>query len=198
MSTPCAQQGARAAGRVMQLDMHSAVSPTMDKAAGTDLVSTSPCARPPHRREICTGEMPARGWKRDLVAPQDCPQEVADLQKRCVASDPNARPSAAELTEVLSRFQREPSGGDAPAAALTDAAFAASAAPPAVLGGSSSQDAVAAGAAPGTLQASSSSKPVGGSAIRAVRLVGNILPSPLLAAMEAGPGGTGKDAGIPQ
>ncbi len=42
-----------------------------------------------------------RGEMRPLVAPQDCPQEVVDLYERCIAEQPEQRPTAAELLQTL-------------------------------------------------------------------------------------------------
>ncbi|KAL4436406.1 hypothetical protein ABPG77_009968 [Micractinium sp. CCAP 211/92] len=51
--------------------------------------------------EVCTGDVPVRGEMRPLVAPQDCPQEVVDLYERCIAEQPEQRPTAAELLQTL-------------------------------------------------------------------------------------------------
>lgn len=51
--------------------------------------------------EVCTGEPPIRGTLRPLVAPVDAPQQVADLQRRCVAMDPLQRPTISEIVQVL-------------------------------------------------------------------------------------------------
>ena len=52
--------------------------------------------------EICTGEAPARGDMRPLQAPEDCPQVIVDLYQSCVAENPEDRPSAKEVLNVLS------------------------------------------------------------------------------------------------
>ncbi|PSC73738.1 low-CO2 inducible isoform B [Micractinium conductrix] len=51
--------------------------------------------------QIATGERPRRGQLRELRAPQECPQAIADLQQRCVQEDPAQRPSAAEVHHML-------------------------------------------------------------------------------------------------
>ena len=53
--------------------------------------------------EICTGEAPARGDMRSLQAPEDCPQEIVDLYQACVAENPEDRPAAKDLLDVLGR-----------------------------------------------------------------------------------------------
>jgi len=52
--------------------------------------------------EICTGEAPVRGDMRPLRAPDDCPEEVVSLYERCVAEDPQIRPTAKELVDIIS------------------------------------------------------------------------------------------------
>lgn len=47
------------------------------------------------------GDVPVRGEMRPLSAPQDCPQEVVDLYERCIAEQPEQRPTAAELLQTL-------------------------------------------------------------------------------------------------
>ncbi|KAL4424194.1 hypothetical protein ABPG75_001495 [Micractinium tetrahymenae] len=64
--------------------------------------------------EIATGELPSRGQMRELMVPEDCPQEVAALINRCLASDPAARPSAVEVVELLSKAPAVPTGGVVP------------------------------------------------------------------------------------
>ena len=51
--------------------------------------------------EICTGEAPARGDMRPLQAPDDCPQRIVDLYEQCVAENPDDRPSATQVLEIL-------------------------------------------------------------------------------------------------
>lgn len=51
--------------------------------------------------EVCTGEAPVRGDMRPLRAPEDCPAEIVALYQRCVAEDPDVRPNAKELIEIL-------------------------------------------------------------------------------------------------
>lgn len=52
--------------------------------------------------ELCTGEAPVRGNMRPLNVPEDCPEEIGELQQRCVAEDPGERPTATELVDILS------------------------------------------------------------------------------------------------
>lgn len=47
------------------------------------------------------GQQVKQGRMPTIVAPAECPQEVADLQVRCVAQDPDMRPSAAEIVALL-------------------------------------------------------------------------------------------------
>jgi hypothetical protein len=51
--------------------------------------------------EVCSGEAPVRGGMRVLRAPEDCPADVAELYQRCVSEDPEDRPSAEELLDIL-------------------------------------------------------------------------------------------------
>lgn len=51
--------------------------------------------------EVCTGEAPVRGVMRPLQAPQECPVDVVDLYQRCIAEDPDERPTAEEIVELL-------------------------------------------------------------------------------------------------
>jgi serine/threonine protein kinase len=51
--------------------------------------------------EICTGEAPARGDMRSLQAPDDCPQQIVDLYEQCIAENPDDRPSATQVLEIL-------------------------------------------------------------------------------------------------
>jgi hypothetical protein len=55
--------------------------------------------------EICSGEVPVRGDMRALEAPEDCPDEIVELQRRCVSEDPGDRPTADEIVQVLQRVQ---------------------------------------------------------------------------------------------
>lgn len=43
--------------------------------------------------------------------PHECPQEVADIIARCLSRDPEARPSATELVELLQRAPSTPPDG---------------------------------------------------------------------------------------
>jgi len=51
--------------------------------------------------EICTGEVPVRGQMREVEVPRECPQEVADLIRRCHKVDPALRPTAPEALSIL-------------------------------------------------------------------------------------------------
>lgn len=51
--------------------------------------------------EICTGEAPARGDMRPLQAPDDCPPTIVELYEQCVAENPDDRPSATQVLEIL-------------------------------------------------------------------------------------------------
>jgi hypothetical protein len=68
-------------------------------------------ARPPARPqvflwELCTGEPPRRGCLRALEAPADCPEEVAEMGQRCLAADPEDRPTIDEILVVLQSVRR--------------------------------------------------------------------------------------------
>lgn len=54
--------------------------------------------------EIATGELPMRGTLRDTRVPEECPQEVAVLIKRCLSAEADERPTASEVVSVLERF----------------------------------------------------------------------------------------------
>jgi serine/threonine protein kinase len=54
--------------------------------------------------EVCTGEPPVRGNMRPLQCPDDCPAEVIELHRRCLAEDPDERPSAREIVHLLLRL----------------------------------------------------------------------------------------------
>eukprot|EP00884_Botryococcus_braunii_P003547 jgi/Botrbrau1/13193/Bobra.0351s0006.1 len=61
--------------------------------------------------EICTGESPRRGRLRPLQAPDDCPQEVADLVNQCLQQDFNLRPTAKEAIFILRDILHMKGGG---------------------------------------------------------------------------------------
>ncbi|GAB4818663.1 hypothetical protein N2152v2_005709 [Parachlorella kessleri] len=56
--------------------------------------------------EICAGEVPSRGKTRPLRAPQECPEEVHDLQLECVRLSPWDRPSAAQIVRAFHSLRR--------------------------------------------------------------------------------------------
>ena len=47
--------------------------------------------------EICTRDIPMRGYLRDVHAPAECPADIRLLLAECMNSDPERRPSAEEL-----------------------------------------------------------------------------------------------------
>ena len=51
--------------------------------------------------EICSGEYPSRGRLREVRVPEECPQEVADLMKRCCDQHLTNRPTALEIMQIL-------------------------------------------------------------------------------------------------
>lgn len=71
--------------------------------------SRAPSDRPPPAAalrpapQVCTGDVPVRGEMRALSA-ADCPQEIVGLYERCTAEVPEARPTAAELLQVLAEY----------------------------------------------------------------------------------------------
>lgn len=58
--------------------------------------------------EVCTGEAPTRGDMRPLQSPSDCPQDIVDLYLLCVSENPEDRPSAREVLEVLDAIPEAP------------------------------------------------------------------------------------------
>lgn len=60
--------------------------------------------------EICTRDIPMRGYLRDVHAPAECPEDIRALLADCMASDPAKRPSAEELVSILACFLRSPVG----------------------------------------------------------------------------------------
>jgi hypothetical protein len=51
--------------------------------------------------EIVTGEQPVRGGRRDARVPEECSQEVSDIIDACLRTDPQKRPTASEVLELL-------------------------------------------------------------------------------------------------
>lgn len=94
----------------------------------------------------CAGERPVRGLSTPLRVPEHCPLEVADLQARCVARDPAARPSAAEIVQLL-RALRTASGGSSPFSSAGAAPQGDSAAPAGIAAFSQQQQPSSAAAA---------------------------------------------------
>lgn len=42
--------------------------------------------------------------------PLECPQEVLELQQRCISPEPSERPSAAEIVEIILGMPKTSSG----------------------------------------------------------------------------------------
>ena len=81
--------------------------------------------------EICTGEAPSRGKMRPLLAPQECPAEVRDLQLACVRLSPQQRPSALQIVRAFHGLRRAntlTASTQLPAAGRGEASAAAAAA----------------------------------------------------------------------
>lgn len=61
--------------------------------------------------ELCTGEIPVRGCLREVLVPQECPQEVSDLIHACIdwnqESSKIKRPTAREVFEILQGLLKE-------------------------------------------------------------------------------------------
>jgi hypothetical protein len=56
--------------------------------------------------EVCTGEAPVRGVMRSLDPYADaCPVQVIDLYMRCVSENPEERPTADEILEILENME---------------------------------------------------------------------------------------------
>jgi hypothetical protein len=47
--------------------------------------------------EVVTGDIPVRGYLRDVLVPQECPAEVRQLISDCMETESNLRPTAQEL-----------------------------------------------------------------------------------------------------
>lgn len=58
----------------------------------------------------CAGKQPTVNGRPDLRVPRDCPAAVAALYKQCTASDPEARPTAAQVVERLEAMQDDSDG----------------------------------------------------------------------------------------
>jgi hypothetical protein len=55
--------------------------------------------------EVCTGEAPVRGVMRTLDPQKDeCPIQVVELYNRCVAENPDERPTALEILQILEKM----------------------------------------------------------------------------------------------
>ncbi|PRW21099.1 serine threonine- kinase [Chlorella sorokiniana] len=68
--------------------------------------------------ELCTGLLPVRGQLREPAVPDDCPEEVLDIIRRCLDPDPSVRPTAAELVQLLTLAPAPPppAGSEPPSA----------------------------------------------------------------------------------
>lgn len=51
--------------------------------------------------EVVTGDIPVRGYLRDVLVPQECPAEVRQLISDCMETESNLRPTAQELVDRL-------------------------------------------------------------------------------------------------
>ena len=58
-------------------------------------------AESPAAAQICTAEIPRRGFLRPLKAPEDAPADVAALIVRCLEPEPSQRPNVSQILEVL-------------------------------------------------------------------------------------------------
>ena len=57
-----------------------------------------------HRSDVTnTFEPRVNERTRVMQVPQECPEGVADLIARCIAKDPDTRPTAKEVVDVLMR-----------------------------------------------------------------------------------------------
>ncbi|PRW51095.1 serine threonine- kinase [Chlorella sorokiniana] len=117
--------------------------------------------------QIISGQSARRGQMPPLRAPEQCPAEVAALQRACVSEEPSERPTASEVLEVLSELppSRRCSGdprlpsNDAMAAAIEAAQRAAEPAAAPATAGTAGQGAEtkSAAQAAGTAQAAAAS-----------------------------------------
>eukprot|EP00884_Botryococcus_braunii_P019705 jgi/Botrbrau1/6418/Bobra.49_1s0034.1 len=57
--------------------------------------------------ELVTGNVPMRGMRRRLRAPEDCPKIVVDLVRQCTATDPLVRPTANALAKHMRSLMAE-------------------------------------------------------------------------------------------
>ncbi|KAL3136950.1 hypothetical protein ABBQ32_006555 [Trebouxia sp. C0010 RCD-2024] len=55
--------------------------------------------------ELVTATPPIRGRLRPIKAPVECPQAIGDLIELCLSMDPQTRPSARDVFDVISRTQ---------------------------------------------------------------------------------------------
>jgi len=51
--------------------------------------------------EVVTGQIPTRGYMRDVDVPKECPEEIRQLIADCMESDPSKRPTAEELVRRI-------------------------------------------------------------------------------------------------
>ena len=54
-------------------------------------------------RELCTGEYPSRGRNRMPLAPEEAPEAVNEVILACLSNEPEERPTAQEIFQLLTR-----------------------------------------------------------------------------------------------
>lgn len=55
--------------------------------------------------EIVTHEQPTRGGWKDCICPQECPAEIDCLINKCLHEDPDERPSAKNLCDIVLQWR---------------------------------------------------------------------------------------------
>lgn len=127
---------------------------------------SSCCARP-RRPPPCSGQPARRGQMGPLRAPEQCPADVAALQRACVSEEPSERPTASEVLEVLSKLPPSRRNSGVPRMPSNDAMVAIEAAQRAAghaalagTAGAAGLGAAAAGSAAGTLEPVPGTAPV--------------------------------------
>ena len=55
--------------------------------------------------EIVSHEQPTRGGLRDCRCPQECPAEIDCLINKCLHEDPDERPSAKDLCDIILQWR---------------------------------------------------------------------------------------------
>ena len=56
--------------------------------------------------EIVTHEQPSGGGLRDCKVPQECPAEIDQLINACLSQDPDERPTARDICEIIRQWQQ--------------------------------------------------------------------------------------------